>query len=236
MIVNYDDLELFLRDETKSVGDFDIFKEIFEEWIYDKCVENLKEGSVIFDIWANIGLFTTKYYNKNRKWVRHLFEPFSENIRILKKNILKNNLQNIYIYEHGVVWGTVFSKKPLYITDMNNWGHSLFTLNNTSKYEEVFFIGIDKIILDNDIKHIDFAKIDCEWSEFDILFNSEVFFKITDAFVLELHYFDNLLVELPSYDDVVKFLQGKWYKIDIMERKFYPWEWSFYILHAQKHG
>ena len=58
------------------------------EWI-----DNSEENGVLFDIGANVGLYSL-YYSGSNKGKAYAFEPSVFNLALLAKNIFENNLQN----------------------------------------------------------------------------------------------------------------------------------------------
>lgn len=57
-------------------------------------VDSIPEGSVLWDVGANIGLYTI-YAAKTRKCQVYAFEPSVFNLELLARNIFLNNLQNV---------------------------------------------------------------------------------------------------------------------------------------------
>lgn len=91
-------LEIFhhAAAETKYV-----YQEIFEDRVYFRHGINLAGGESIFDIGANIGLFTI-FVKENFKNVKvHAFEPSPAIFRVLKANVAKYG-SSVLIYDCGM--------------------------------------------------------------------------------------------------------------------------------------
>ena len=97
---------------------------IFEPYETILFREALQEGMVVVDIGANIGLFSVIAATRvGESGSVIAFEPEPENYALLKKNIEKNKLKNVTLYQKAV------ADKPgqltLHIYDANKGKHSL---------------------------------------------------------------------------------------------------------------
>lgn len=230
---------IFYRDKiwNITVWDLDIIKEVFVDCVYDDLwAWSIKEWDVIFDIWSNIWAFTLKYWELNKTWERHLFEPIVENFSVLEKNIRINDLNNVVPLNIWLEWGKKgLELKQMYLSNFNTWGHSTVKLWTNPIQRGVRFMWIDTYIAKNWISHINYAKIDCEWWEFELLLHSPLFMSRLVRAWVEVHYFewetydlwiDSLLDEVRKYNFVVS-----------IERKdVIPNEWVFYLIYLQKNG
>lgn len=91
-------LEIFQHaaEETKYV-----YQEIFEDRVYFRHGINLASGDTIFDIGANIGMFTV-FVKEHFKGVKvHAFEPSPAIFRVLKANVAKYG-DSVSIYDCGM--------------------------------------------------------------------------------------------------------------------------------------
>jgi FkbM family methyltransferase len=85
---------------NKSETDF-LYKEIFENHSYMKHGISLREGAVVFDIGANIGMFTLFIKETVNKSKVYVFEPIPEVCQLLRLNTAKFNSE-VVVYENGV--------------------------------------------------------------------------------------------------------------------------------------
>jgi FkbM family methyltransferase len=135
----------------------------------------LNNDSVIFDIGSNIGLFS-KIICKNKKYKKlHCFEPVNRYYNICKEelkdypDIIHNNfgLSNkedkltIYKCEGSIGWNSFLLKDP-------NQPQGLLPINNLTP-EVCKVITLDSYCKENNIKKIDFIKIDVEGFECNVL-------------------------------------------------------------------
>ena len=69
-----------------------IYKEVFEDEVYLKHGVTLNDGDVVFDVGANIGLFTL-FVNRMRPAARiYAFEPLSPNFELLRANVARHGI------------------------------------------------------------------------------------------------------------------------------------------------
>lgn len=167
--MNKRDYEINITDI--DFGDNDpIFKrficlEILCNRVYEKFHE-VEDGDLVVDIGANVGLFAYSLKDRNPAEVicvepsNSLYEPLRKNLARLpfKTTIMPYGIANMtglkYIKETDYVYGD--HKSPV-----------------------MAVITFDDLIKRNDIKYIDFLKVDCEGGEYDI-FTEENHSFITD--------------------------------------------------------
>ncbi len=91
-------LEIFhhAAAETKYV-----YQEIFEDRVYFRHGINIASGETIFDIGANIGLFTIFVKENFKNVMVHAFEPSPTIFRVLKANVAKYG-RSVSIYDCGM--------------------------------------------------------------------------------------------------------------------------------------
>lgn len=133
-----------------------------------KCMkENIKEGDIVVDIGANIGVHTilmAKLVGKEGKV--YAFEPDITNFKLLKKNVEVNNYKNIVLVNKAV--SDRNDKIKLYLCKNNNATHRTYNSRNVSGKFNGKYVEIDCIKLDNyfeDKEKPNFIKIDIEGSE-----------------------------------------------------------------------
>lgn len=201
------------RNYMKSIGNNLSFNmlalplfEIFLDKIYDHNKCKVEESDIIFDIGANIGTFSFYSLYKGAKRC-YLFEPNkklcdsikNQNIEnIIIENVAvsnKNEKINFLIDRGGIT--SCLEKDMCFIMDDNNFGN-IRKLNKKTYYKEksiIKKIKVDSInlmdyILFNKIDKIDYLKIDCEGSEYDIIesINDNYLKKNIKKILLEYHY------------------------------------------------
>lgn len=186
------------RSLALSLLQHDIDKGVdFNEDIVDIQFLNmvLKEGDIFFDIGSNIGiysLFAAKKVGVNGQI--HCFEPFSENLATLYKNIKLNEFENVFhVNGHGLLDKPVMAsfKKPLF----GGSGLGMFVnkenLNNgIERVVELKVDTLDNYVSQNNIKKINFIKIDVEGAESRVLQGGTVTLKNLRPTYIQLEFGD----------------------------------------------
>lgn len=156
-------------------------------------VENLifSDNPVIIDIGANVGIVSFYFAKKYPNSKIFSYEAHPINYENLIRGIDKNKIENVHAFNLAV-----FSESNLnlgvYLHSNNTSASSVFRFLPTDSFAQVKTISLKDIIINNNIKHIDFLKIDCEGSEFDILYNTDIFLDeniIIDNLFIEFHRF-----------------------------------------------
>jgi len=184
------------------------YREFFDEGIYDKL--DIQNRDVVFDIGANIGLWTAYILNKGAKKV-YAFEPNKLAISQLNHNFKDN--KNVVIVPKGVYHE--HTKIPFYVDASNSLISSMINDEHKVLAYEVETVTIDEVLSEYNIDKINLLKMDIEGAEFDIFDNisTETMNKI-DSLLIEYHDFyfpmvmhkvDHLITELEKFGyDVIK--------------------------------
>lgn len=164
-------LKIKLRSQ-KLNSDSEILGDIFFKNPYTKGV-SIPDGSTIVDIGANVGVFSLFVEKMAKKTNIYSFEAHPANFKYLEWNVRKNNLKNIRIFNLAVSGKK--GKIKLFKHDKGFGGFSIYpdlVESKTGEYVEVRSTTLNEIIEQNNIKKIDFLKLDCEGSEYEILFKT----------------------------------------------------------------
>jgi FkbM family methyltransferase len=195
-------LKIFVRART---ADRMIFKEIFIEEIYNKYNIEIEEGDTVVDIGANIGIFSVYASNKVGKGKVYAFEPFKENYKILCKQIHLNNLANVFPHNLGV--SSITGEQSLFLSPTNTGGHSI-KFDQGASSVLIKTITLAQFCNSNNLPRIDFLKIDCEGSEFEILEASPQILNSVKKLVMECHPYKDKSVE-----DMIELLEKHHFKV-----------------------
>jgi FkbM family methyltransferase len=206
------------------------FRENFLDDIYignipSKVFQN-KERPTIIDIGANVGYFSLSIFARFPKASVYSFEPHPYCFKVLSdyKETFAN--YNFNIFEQAV--SNADDKITLFITDHEEFTttSSIFDNNNkATKKISVDAIKLEYFILQQKLEEIDLLKLDCEGSEYAILYNlpKEFFSKIT-AFSIETHSGNAANENLNS---LRKFIGDQGYKVEYLDEGYtgYIWAW-----------
>lgn len=143
-------------------------------WLYGTYTAggyDIKEGSIVIDIGANIGLFSM-FAARSAKKI-YSFEPFPPIYDYLVRNVNNNKLYNVTCFQSAV--GAVSEKRVLYLQPEAT--ANSFYVQPRGPQDQLQEVVVEcktlQEVLDmNGIDRCDFLKLDCEGSEFEIVFGT----------------------------------------------------------------
>lgn len=180
-----------------------------------------KKDWICFDIGANIGYYSLLFASLYEEIAVHSFEPLPLCYHLLNSSILLNNFSNIRLNnfalsDHNGISEFSISKK----CESSSFIHT--GMSPLEKRIQVEVHRLDDYIKENDIKRIDFMKIDVEGSEklvlegsIETLSNKEL---QPNMIFIEL-YNPNLTCYNTSIDEIIEFLHFYGYKASIISKK-----------------
>lgn len=145
-----------------------LYKEIFEERVYLRNGITVKDGDCVFDVGANIGLFSTFVAQQCCNATVYAFEPMPATFEILRLNAELSDIK-IKPYNFGL------SGREREATFIFNPGLSVCSGMYSSQYGGALETvkcqvrRLSDVIREQNIKQIDLLKIDVEKSELDVL-------------------------------------------------------------------
>ncbi|WP_460985293.1 FkbM family methyltransferase [Spirosoma fluminis] len=162
----------------------------------DALVRVLPNEPVIIDIGANAGFFDIQLLSKIEKATIYAYEPMPANVRTLQRTLVENpRLQQSVRLSQKAVTGLPLEKLDLFAEAEENSQvvasrFADFNENNTHKLT-VPCITLTDIIQKNELQFVDLLKLDCEGSEYDIIYNTapELMSRIRKM-VIEVHDLD----------------------------------------------
>jgi FkbM family methyltransferase len=171
-----------------------------------------KEGDVVIDIGAHIGLYTiisSKQAGNTGKVVAIEADP--DNFELLKRNIALNNLTNVLPLNYAVF--STKTKIKLYEQSASaKYNSVMLTRANTKNenYAEVNADTLDNILKQNGVNQVDWIKIDVEGAEFEVLKGSiETLSSKNMSLLVEIHNIND-----PShYNNVIELLKHHNYEM-----------------------
>ncbi len=143
-----------------------VFKKDLKRTVFKYCKHKPK---VIFDIGANIGVYSFLLSNQYKDAKIYSFEPIVNNFNNLKKNIKENNLKNVTPYNFGFYKEEKFMELGVPMSDVEDPRGGTYTFFHpreelTNKVFAKFEI-LDDFVSQNKIEEIDILKVDVEGSE-----------------------------------------------------------------------
>ncbi len=199
---------------------FFVFKEIFMEDFYhiNDLLTNIPNNATIIDIGCNAGYFSFITLSKKKDAKVYAYDPMKVNIELFEHNIkLNDGLSNQIKVFNKAVTGTEQGNITLFFDDVENDSVIASIYNDFSEKNNnsisVETISLKKIIEENSLTKIDLLKLDCEGSEYPILYNSpnEVW-NFINALTIETHELDE---DDKNSKNLIKFLQSKNFKLEM---------------------
>lgn len=173
--IGFNDLKIFTPDTLSFIWQY---KEIFADESYK--FQNNSQTPVIYDCGANIGI-SCLFFSKNYpKAVIKAFEVDPNIVKILKKNLDKNNIKNVEVINKAV-W---ISNDGVDISLEGSDGASIYSKINQTKVPSLRL----KDLFEREEK-IDMLKIDIEGAEYDVLMDCQNLLNKVENIFIEYHSF-----------------------------------------------
>ena len=207
---------------------YQVFKEIFMEDFYeaDQLINKLPDNPLVIDVGANAGFFNVLLFSKLKTARVFAYEPLPSNISLFKKTIQQNeSLKNIQLSQVAVT-GTLKDSIELFTEDTedNTVVSSIFAGFNKLNQKKITVPAqsLATIIEQNNLEKIDLLKLDCEGSEYDIIYNTDpVALKKVNMMVIEVHQLDGDRNNLKSLDEYLQSLGYKTRFMPVQEGSYY---------------
>jgi len=191
-----------------------IFKEIFLSDVYeiDDLYKQLPADPIVVDIGANVGFFNVLLLSKINVKKIYAYEPVPVNVATFQET-LNNNRQlsdQVVLFQMAVT-GIQQNGLDLYLEDIhkNTVDASVFSDFDVSHAHKITVpsITLSEIILKNNLQQIDFLKLDCEGSEFDIMYNTDkMLIRRINKMMVEVHDRDADKNNISFFDKYVQSL------------------------------
>lgn len=191
---------------------YQVFKEIFMADVYEinTLSPTLASNPTVIDIGANAGFFDWILLSKRPDARIYAYEPMPANVAMLQKTLQWNHpiQPNIQLHQMAVTG----SPKQELVLHMEDTGDNQvvasafagFNKNNT-KTISVRCITLTDIITKNQLTHINLLKMDCEGSEYDIIYNTDPeLIRRIDQMVVEVHDIDTDKNNISYFEQYLK--------------------------------
>ncbi len=216
-----------ILDMEKNV-DRNFYLNCFEIENFILLKKKIKSGMIVFDIGANIGLYTLLFSKKVESEGRVFsFEPSPEAYFRLKQNVVLNKINNVKLYNMGISDKTGNSEFFICEDDAyNSLGKK--PMMPIVKTIDVPITTIDEFCLKEKINKVDLIKIDTEGAEFLVLKGAEKLLTSDNAPILICEYnrlteegYDYKITDLYDYLVKIGYLiyeikKGTLYKFDVI--------------------
>jgi FkbM family methyltransferase len=142
---------------------------LFEVFVRQIYATALPPQAVVIDVGANIGAFSIAAALAGAKVLS--FEPFPANFAVLKRNIERSRVR-------ADVFPLAVSSHPesreLFLPDRDDFvGRFSLHPGRGARTIKVDCTSLDDIVRDNRLERVDLLKLDCQGSEYEILFGAE---------------------------------------------------------------
>jgi FkbM family methyltransferase len=196
-----------------------MIKEIFITQVYENKEVKIKPEDIVLDCGANIGIFSV-FAAKKAKMV-YAFEPSEDEITSLYENKTLNNCNNIKIIPKAVLDISKNAKLCL-VENVSHFivspgiTYSVLKDNIDEKMVSIKTISIDEFLKEENLKRIDFIKMDIEGSEEKALLGAkETLRKFKPKLAITIYHNLNDFYKLPL---LIKRLNPD-YKIKVKNKK-----------------
>jgi len=142
------------------------FGDGFEFKTIAQIKKNVKKGDIVFDIGANIGLYSILLSKLvGNTGTVYAFEPNPLTVKYLKKNLTLNNCHNVIVSQIALSDenGKIILKKTVGGGDAFNY---IVKSQDADEEKEIIdAVRLDDFIITNKIDRLDFVKMDIEGAE-----------------------------------------------------------------------
>ena len=211
-----------------SIGLIPSDKPIFNPEVYVKQNFDIffekyfpKKNDIVVEFGSGIGcetLYISKIIEDNGKVIA--IEPYNQVYYYLKETIKLNNLKNVTAINKALFKN---SSGIGFTSDLNHWLGGKINVESENKVSSVC---LNELVKKEDLKKINFCKINIEGAEKFITENSDNFFDICENISIECHDFLDG-EEYKTFELVKNFLISKNYIIKLSKRNKYPWDKYF---------
>ena len=148
----------------------------------------LRPGSTVIDIGAHIGCYSLMAAQTAARVIA--CEPHPENLSILRKNVELNQTTNVEVISHAI--SNKAGKASLIIPDNDTFvGRYSLHPGRGRRSIEVTCISLEDLVREAHLTEIDSIKIDCQGSEYEILYESAGVLSQVRQIIVECERFPN---------------------------------------------
>jgi FkbM family methyltransferase len=207
-----------IRFRVPSHALYLVFKEIFLSDFYaiDALLKKLPPRPVVLDIGANAGYFEMMLFSKTEAATVYAYEPILSNVTLFQQNVALNpGLSNrIHVFNKAVT-GTPREAVQLFMeTDTGNSViASIYADFDRQNHfgVQVPAVSLQQILEENGIERADLVKIDCEGSEYPIIYETPAAcWEKMSVLTIEVHDLDE---QQRNVGYLTRFLEKQGYEV-----------------------
>lgn len=219
-------------DTMPSISVEYISKELESDPAYDFSKIKFKQGDIVIDIGANIGMVSIILAKKFPNIKIFAFEPIPRLYNCLVKNIEFHSLQN-NIFPFNAAVSNESKETSMKASFVDPGGCTMFSDKEmgTSRidmiYNDIKTVTLDEIFEINNINNCKLLKIDCEGAEYDILYGTKKL-KNIEYITGEIHSFNvESIEEKHTPHQLMNYLKTHFKKEENLflniQKKVIPW-------------
>lgn len=151
-------------DQSDPVASGAIALHVYERYETELFRSKIKKGMVIVDIGANLGYYSaiaSKHTGENGLVIA--FEPEPNFFKLLSRNINRNKLENVKLFEMAIADKT--AEADLFLSDENKGHNSLIRSDELKTSARVKTTTLDEFLSSQKITKTDIIKMDIEGAE-----------------------------------------------------------------------
>lgn len=188
-------------------GELSSYIEIYVRKDYEQVSDFIPGANdIIFDIGANIGLYTIRQAKRAKNGRVFSFEPNPYAFARLEKNLKANDLHNVFAINKAI-----FSKHCQLGLKFNGFTGTTVVTSPLRELLKVEALTLDEIVRSYGIKRVNLVKIDVEGNEMEVLRGGEKSLELIDKIVIECH-------SKQLKEQVSSFLKGKGFS-QVLQKK-----------------
>jgi FkbM family methyltransferase len=164
----------------------EILQELYRQRVYAPYIEQ-KKDQIILDIGANVGLFSFYAYPFASKI--YAVEPAQEHVDVANYMLKHNNMDDKVSVHRLAISNTEGDLTLNHNTNVTMFSLSELVADKSLPTETVRAVTLNTFLEENNIEHVDFAKIDIEGIESEVICGKgfEEASKKIDSLVVEWH-------------------------------------------------
>lgn len=134
---------------------------------------DFQPNDIMIDIGAHVGMISILYAKLHPLITIYAYEPIPDNFALLLKNLELNNIKNVKTFNMAVTGDGRPIQMALHYDNTGAATQCYFNIKSGDKiFSKIPSQTLDNIFNEHNIKLCKLLKIDCEGSEYEILFNT----------------------------------------------------------------